>query len=231
MYNYNETAPAIKHFNNVSATIKQIREYTKQIRSNQVKCNLPSCRNCETSSKYFKRHQARQRQFYVISENIIRIILGLLIRWKCPVCGKTLTDYPEFAVPYKRYTVPTIRRYAGLYTENEQASYRIIIIKSSIGYPDSEKQLSHTTVHRWITGLGGFSKTLAKAQELYLQAKPQSGIIRELASISIPSEKYRTKYRKSIFQKCQHLLRMELEFFAIFRTSIFTRLATQSGYG
>ena len=76
--------------------------------------HLPSCRHCNTSSKDFKRHEARQRQFYVISENIVNVILGLLIRWKCSGCDITFTDYPEFAVPYKRYTVDRYIKHLGL---------------------------------------------------------------------------------------------------------------------
>ena len=39
---------------------------------------------------------------------LVYIVIGLLIRWKCPGFSKTFTQYPWFAVPYKRYTLPTI---------------------------------------------------------------------------------------------------------------------------
>jgi hypothetical protein len=224
---YTEKAHSIKQF---SATKEQIETYSEQVRKGQIKCNQLICRRCSTSSSAFSRHEARERQFYIISEDIVKIILGLLIRWKCSGCGKTLTDYPDFALPYKRYTVPTIERYSSLYTEDDQASYRKVIIKNSIGYPDSEKQLNHTTVHRWITSLGSYGSFIRTAQDLYLQAKPESNICRELAGLSIPPKKYFTKDRKGILQRCRQLLRIEIKFDSFLKVSIFPRLATQSGF-
>ena len=187
--------------------------------------NLPPCRRCKKNS--FKQHATRERQFYVTSEDIVKVIIGLLIRWKCLDCNKTFTDYPEFAVPYKRYVVPIIKKYIGLYTEDYEASYRKIIMRNCIGYSGSELQLNPTTIHRWITTFGSYSKIIRTAQGLYLQAKPQSSICRELTSLSIPSSKYRTQERKTLLQRCRQLLRIEMKFGSLFQASIFTKLATQ----
>ncbi len=229
-YTYTKKTHLIKQFNGFSSTKDQIQSYTEKVRKGQIKCNHPPCQRCKTSANAFNRHEARKRQFYVISEGVVEIILGLLIRWKCSGCGKTLTDYPDFAVPYKRYTAPTIKKYASLYTEVHQVSYREIIIKNSIGYPDSEQQLNHTTVHRWITSLGNYSKFIRTAQDLYLQTKPESSICRELAALSIPSKKYCTENRKSILQRCRQLLKIEAKFQSFLKVSIFPRLATQYGF-
>lgn len=206
-------------------TIKQILEYTEKVRKGQAHCNLPPCKRCKKN--IFKQHATRERQFYVTSEDMIKVILGLLIRWKCLGCGKTFTDYPEFAVPYKRYIVPIIKKYTSLYTEDYRASYRKVIIRNCIGYPGSEQQLNHTTIHRWITNFGNYGKIIRTAQDIYLQAKPQSDICRELISLSIPSAKYHTQERKALLQRCRQLLRIEVKFWSIFKASIFTKLATQ----
>jgi hypothetical protein len=227
---YTEDTHDIKHFDEYSATSEQIEEYTEKVRKNQVKCHLPPCGRCNTETEEFKRHEARQRQFYVIAGDMVKVILGLLIRWKCPGCNKTSTGYPDFAVPYKRYTVPTIKKYSSLYTEDHQATYREVILKNIIGYPDSEHQLHHTSIHRWITSLGNYSKVIRTAQDLYLQAKPESGICRELASLSIPSKKLRTQERKSILQRCRQLLKIEIKFRSTFNASIFPHLATKCGF-
>jgi len=228
--NYTEDTHNIKHFDGDSATSEQIEEYTEKVRNNQVKCPLPPCERCNTEANEFNRHEARQRQFYVIVDDMVKVIIGLLIRWKCPGCNKTFTGYPDFAVPYKRYTVPTIKKYCSLYTENHQDSYREIIIKNIIGYPDSDHQLSHTTIHRWITTFGNYSKIIRTAQDLCLQAEPKSGICHELASLSIPTKKYRTEARKTILQRCRQLLKIEVKFWSIFNVSIFPYLATQCGF-
>ncbi len=232
---YTKKSQSIKHFNEYSATSEQIDEYTKRVIRNQVKCHLPPCCRCNTESDEFKRHAARRRQFYVIHDDMVKVTIGLLIRWKCPGCNKTFTGYPDFAVPYKRYTVPTIKKYCSLYTENHQNSYREIIIKNAIGYPDSDRQysdhqLNHTTIHRWITTFGNYSKIIRTAQDLCLQAEPESGICHELASLSIPKEKYRTEARKTILQRCRQLLKIEVKFWSIFNVSIFPHLATQCGF-
>lgn len=229
MYN-SEKSDNIKHFFEDSATEKQIQEHTEKVRKGLVKCHLPRCWNCKTEPEAFSRHEARQRQFYVIIDDLVRMVLGLLIRWKCPGCGKTFTDYPDFAVPYKRYTVPTIKKYCGLYTEDHETSYRTIIINNAIGHLDSERQLNHSTIHRWITSFGSYNKIVRTAQDLYLQAKPESSICRELALLSIPSKKYRTEKRKGILQKCRQLLKIEIKFHSFFSVSIFPYLATQCGF-
>lgn len=228
--NYTEDKRNIKHFNEYSATPEQIEEYNEKVRKNQVKCPLPLCECCKTKADDFKRHETRQRKFYVIVDDMVKVIIGLLIRWKCPNCNKTFTGYPDFAIPYKRYTVPTIKKYCSLYTENHQDTYREVIIKNTVGYPDSDHQLSHTTIHRWITTFGNYSKIIRTAQDLCLQAEPESDICRELASLSIPIKKYRTEARKIILQRCRQLLKIEVKFWSIFNVSIFPNLATRCGF-
>jgi len=225
---YTENAQTIKHHDKIFEITRQILEYTERVRQGQVQCNLPPCRCCK--SDIFKQHATRERQFYVTSEDMVKVILGLLNRWKCLGCGKTFTDYPEFAVPYKRYIVPIIKKYISLYTEDHLASYRKIIIRNCIGYPDSEQQLNHTSIHRWIKTFGSYSKIIRTAQDIYLQAKPQSSICRELTSLSIPLAKYRTQERKTLLQRCRQLLKIEVKFWSVFQASIFTRLATQCGF-
>ncbi len=222
---YTEKAQTIKHHDKIFETTKQILEYTKRARKGQVQCNLQPCQRCKNN--IFKQHATRERQFYVTSEDMLKVILGLLVRWKCLGCGKTVTDYPEFAVPYKRYIVPIIKKYSSLYTEDYLASYRKIIIQNCIGYPGSEQQLNHTTIHRWIKTFGSYGNIIRTAQDIYLQAKPQSSICRELTSLSVPSVKYRTQERKTLLQRCRQLLRIEVKFWSTFQASIFTKLATQ----
>ena len=220
----------IKGFIKNSTIEEKILEYTEEVRRNTVKCHLPSCWQCNTQADLFKPHAKRQRQFYVIVDELLKIKYGLLMRWKCPGCNKTFTDYPEFAVPYKRYTVPTIKKYIGLYTENFDTTYREIIIKNIVGYPGSEKQLNHTTIHRWLTSFGNYNEIIRTAQDIYLQAKPESNICRELASLSVPLKKYHTEKRKGILQKCRQLLKIEKKFHLFFSFSIFTHLATKCGF-
>ncbi len=228
--NYTEKVDNIKNFDEYSGTLEQIQEYTEKVRKGEVECSLSCCGHCSIGAEFFKRHEARQRQFYAIVDDMVKVILGLLIRWKCCGCGKTFTDYPDFAVPFKRYTLPTIKKYSGLYTEDHQSTYRKVIIKNIIGYADSEQQLSHTSIHRWITSFGNYTNIIRKAQDYYLQAKPESSICRELASLSIPLKKYKTEERKSILQRCRQLLRLDVKYSALFNVSIFPNIGAKCSF-
>ncbi len=228
---YTETSTDIKHFYQHPTTIDQINEYTKRVRTGQVRCNLPACPRCEETSNSFKRHEARQRHFYAIVEQMIRKVSGLLIRWKCPDCGKTFTDYPGFALPFKRYILSVVMEYSSQYTENDQTSYRKVIQSSSAGYPDSECQLEHSTIYRWMSTLGSFTQIIRKAQDLILQARPDSSICRDLGGLSIPSKKYRKEERSEVFLRCRQLFNLEGLYRLIFRVSIFPNLATSCSFG
>ena len=221
----------IKHLDKYSATIEQIEEYSKNIRNNQVPCYLPPCPRCEVKSDYFTRHEARQRKFYVLVEQLIRVVIGLLIRWKCPGCGKTFTGYPSFAVPYKRYTLPTIQAFSHRYTEDDKMSYRKVMLGTHIGYSDKENIMAHTTVHRWITRLGCFNEIIRKGQELILESNPSSTLCRDLSALSIPSKKYRSIERKSLLVRCRQILNLVGLYKVTFGVSIFPKLAALCRFG
>ncbi|MFH1267847.1 MAG: hypothetical protein ABIK89_19190 [Planctomycetota bacterium] len=80
---------------------------------------------------------------------------GYLLRFKCPACGRTFTDYPPFAVPYKRYTTPSILDRAGRFFQGCGVSYRkgMWVGRQRIVYAPHDgredlRQLSHTTLWR-----------------------------------------------------------------------------------
>jgi len=228
---YTESRVDCKHPCKHTATVEQIENHTEKVRKGEVVCNLPPCPVCESEPQWFKRHEKRGRQFYVIVDQIVKTVLGLLMRWKCPGCDKTFTAYPDFALPYKRYTLPTIMAYCGGYTENDRATYRDLVQKSPLGYRDDEKQLDHTTVFRWTGTLGGFAGILAKAQDLIIQAKPMSTICRDLANLSVNPKKYRSDARTQALSRCRRILGAETIFQSVFGISIFPTLATGCRYG
>lgn len=228
---YTESGVDCKHLCKHTATVEQIESHTEKVRKGETVCNLPPCPVCKSEPQRFKPHEKRGRQFYVIVDQIVKTVLGLLMRWKCPECGKSFTAYPDFALPYKRYTLPTIMAHCGGYTENERVTYRDLVQNSSLGYPECEKQLYHTTVFRWTGTLGGFAGIIAKAQDVILQAKPMSTICRDLANLSVNPKKYRSDARKQALSRCRRLLGAEKNFRAVFGISIFPDLATECRYG
>ncbi len=229
--NYTGKFSDIKHLHDLAAgLIDQIEQYSEKVRKGRVKCHLSECRHCKTISKYFKRHEARQRRFYVPLDQFVKVIFGLLVRWKCPGCEKTFTDYPEFALPYKRYTLPMITAYSHHYVNDDEITYRGLLNKMPIGYPDSEKHMEFSTVHRWISTLGDYTAITRKAQDLILQQDPGSTVCRESANLSVYPFKYRSSLRKQLLIQCRRLLKLENLYQTIFDVSIFPNLATSRGF-
>jgi hypothetical protein len=108
----------------------------------------------------------------VIIERLAYRVDVRLIRWRCPLCRKTFTDYPPFMLPYKHYALPDMRARAMRYVTNDSMSYRKGVTESSlpifhadasvagVGSSEAEKEseatpvLAHTTLYRWVTTLG-----------------------------------------------------------------------------
>ncbi|MCP4233947.1 MAG: hypothetical protein GY770_10265, partial [Aestuariibacter sp.] len=198
--------------------------------------NLPPCPRCRVESEFFKIHAYRERRFLIIIEMLIKAAYCSLVRFKCPGCDKTFTDYPDFAIPHKHYTRPSITGFSASYLESDDMTYQqaVMVDHSAPGYPDSASTeaptLAPPTIHRWITTLGRFTQTCRTALILLLQEKPGSSICRDLARLIIPQRKYKTIQRKKQLTGCQHLVIIEAFFQATFKTSIFTKLATRFAF-
>jgi len=169
--------------------------------------------------------------FRFIVEAFVHVIASALVRWKCTLCGKTFMDYPEFALPYKRFVVNDIERLSAQYLENENQGYRKTVQydKLSIGYEErqgriDERVLSHTTLWRWISDLGGREKMLDQALHLIEQKAPESSTLREV--LPVHPSKYRSEGRKSILQRAGRMLRVNRVFAHLFGHKIFPRFRT-----
>ena len=220
-----------------SASLEEIEAYTEMVRQGVIPCALPACPNCETSSDLFKRHDIRERKFNVISGQIVIVVISLLARWKCPGCNVTRTDYPGFALPYKRYTLPTILAFCGEYVENHDASYRGIVNEYPLEYQSKPNfdvkrpaMMEHSTIHRWISTLGGYSCIVNTATDLILQKDPASSLCRNLASLKVPAQKFRSQLRQQCLLLCLRLVTLDAVFHSAFHVSIFPQLATNCGY-
>jgi transposase-like protein len=215
-------------------TIEKIKSYNQKVRRNLVTCILPPCPRCGTSADQFKRHELRKRQFNVIVQQVIHIVIGLLIRWACTGCGKTFTQYPDFALPYKRYMLPDIIQYAERYLESENMSYGRLVKKWSAGYKrttaEGETQLWPSTIHRWLSTLGSLPNILARGQQLIRQKNPKASVTRYLSQLTVPRRKFKTDTRRLILVGCRQILLVERFFHETFHVSIFEKVAADCGY-
>ena len=220
-----------------SATPEQIQRHTELVKQGLLACGLPPCTRCGVAPDLFKHHEKRKRSFFVIVKQIVETVIGLLSRWKCPGCNKTATDYPDFALPYKRYTLPTIQAFSQVYVQDPSASYRRLVDNCPLSYEinigsdtDREPMMEHSTIHRWITTLGSYYRLVQNATDLMIQADPTSSLCRDLASLKIHPGKYMTSARKQTLLICSQLMTLFFLYRSMFNVSMTPKLATHSGY-
>ena len=216
-----------------TATLEDIKAHQQKIEKGKITPhNLPPCPRCHVDSGYFKVHAFRERWFLMIVDMFVKKAACPLVRFRCPGCGKTFTAYPDFAVPYKRYTRQSVMGFCARYVENDEMTYRkATMIDGSVpGYPQSDATLAPSTIHRWITTFGRFSETCRTALGLLLQENPVSGICRDLGLLTVPRRKHTTDRRKKQLVGCRRLVGIEAFFQVAFKTSIFTKLATRCGF-
>jgi len=231
---YTGVSDPCKLFLNDTATSEQIKQYSELVQQGENQCHLQFCPQCHVTPEHFKRHAKRQRKFLVIVEQVAHVVIGLLTCWKCPGCSTCFTGYPPFALPYKRYTLPTICAFSQRYVANDSMTYRKLIQQNPIGSLQignaAEWQLDHSTIHRWIGTLGQFDTIIRKAQDLILQADPASTLCRDLAALTVAPRKHTSEWRKTLLLGCRRLLDLEKRFFRLFDVSIFHNLATKCAY-
>jgi hypothetical protein len=216
-----------------TATLEDIKAYQQKVEKDKITPhNLPPCPRCSVDSSFFKIHAYRERRFLIIIEMLIKAAYCSLVRFKCPGCGKTFTNYPDFAIPHKHYTQLSIMGFSARYLNTEDITYRqaVMFDRSVPGYPHSDATLAPSTIHRWITTLGRFTQTYRTALILLLQENPVSSICRDLARIIVPQRKYKTNQRKKQLSGCRQLVIIEAFFQATFKISIFTKLAIRCAF-
>jgi hypothetical protein len=212
-----------------TATMEDIKAYLRRCEKGEVTSeDLPPCPRCNVESHYFKDHACRERTFLIVLDMVVQPIRAYLIRFRCPGCGKTFPFYPDFAIPYKRYTRQTITGFAERYVDSDDSYLKAVMDKDEKGVPGyahGEKTLAPSTVHRWLTSLGRLVNTTQRALDLICQENPKTSICRDLAQWVVPRSKYRTQARKTSLFNCFRFLAAEALFKTVFHSSVFTKLA------
>jgi hypothetical protein len=216
----------------VAEPLEEIHAHTQAVASGTVPCDVTTCLRCGKRPAAFCLHDRRKRIFLVILDRLVHEILSLLPRWKCPLCERTFTTYPAFAVPRKRYVRKEIIRFSERYVSEDRTSYRKAATEQGLpvfydggeeGKID-ERQFAHTTLHRWFPFLGSLKRTARDALRLIREKTPCSEIFRKI--LPVPPWKYRSEERREILIASRRLLQVEAEFRALFENSLFPRFAT-----
>jgi len=134
--------------------------YMARLRNIEFEGRCPYC-GMESNADHFRQHAYRLRIFYVIFKGLVYKINAALPRWKCLLCSKTFTEYPNYILPRKRYTLPQIKILIG---NTAKTSYRRTVMigaapifynheavetTDSIDESKSLPILSHTSLYRW----------------------------------------------------------------------------------
>jgi len=211
--------------------LEKIEAHRQAVLSNQKPDDLTICPRCQQRPPLFNPHDVRQRTFLVIIENLVHLIHGFLARWQCTLCGQCFTWYPDFALPCKHYVKDSIVQMSRKYVEDDKTTYNQVVQHQSslIAYTTDkgiqEPCLAGSTVHRWLSWIGGSLKApLTIALDLIRQKDPSCNIFRHVRPLA--PKKYRSQNRRSLLDSAIRLFVAEQEYNALFGASIFPRFAT-----
>lgn len=214
--------------------IEKIKAHEKEVQTRQLPDDLEICPKCGASSRHFKLHASRARLFLVIVDFLVKEIRSILGRWKCALCLRTSTYYPDYAIPYKRYTKNTILELSKKYIEEKYSTYESVVQNdmATIVYDSKnnsskyECRLRSTTLWWWLSSIGSMHLLINKAFSLIRQKDPLSKVFREIQAIN--PRKYRSNKRKNLLQGCMEVLNIEDECRRLFSKSVFPHFAIQA---
>ena len=208
----------------LTATLEQIKAYQQKIEKDKITPHhLPPCPRCNLESLFFKLHAYRQRRFLVIVDMLVKAVFCPLVRFRCPDCGKTITSYPDFALPHKHYTRQTIECFSRAYVENDHKTYEDAVMTDD-GAPEravSGRSLAPSSIHRWIGIFAALIMANEDAVKNSLRARPAA---EQLGPLQIPEKKYKTRHRRNCLMRCRWFFKIQ----AIFKKSFFTEFAITS---
>jgi hypothetical protein len=190
----------------LTATLEDIKAYQQKVEKNKITPHgLGPCPRCHLESIFFKLHAYRERRFLVIVDLLVKAIFCTLVRFRCTGCGKTITSYPDFAIPHKHYTRQTIEGLSRAYVENDQMTYQDAVMNDDAvpERPVSGQALAPSSVHRWISTLAALIIAHQQALKKLLQQNPAAQLGTYLEPIQIPDKKYKTHNRKHCLLRCR----------------------------
>lgn len=183
------------------------------------------CPRCGNKSEGFRLHDHRKRTFLVIVGVLVKTVVTWLLRYKCPLCKKTFTMYPDWAAPHKHYALPMVEHFSEKYI-NGAETYQNCCREGlhRVGYEDEDgRLLEGTTIWRWVGGIGQMKNTLHNALEMVESKLSGSGVFRAIRDV-LPA-KYRSEERKIILQSAWQLLNLRDKYQRLFFRPIFPRFA------
>jgi len=216
----------------ISKIEEKIKKHTEKIKAKQYDMPLGLCPKCSKKPECFKLHESKPRKFRFILADIVKQIESLLLRWKCILCKATFTEYPDFALPYKRYVSDDILRLSGQYLEQHRETYRRLVSDQTdrnrtqvTAYEKKPRSsLAYSTPWNWMKLLGGLPVVYQAGLELIRNFEPGTELFRRFAPVA--PRKYRSQARKRLLQRAKNLLLLNAQQEDLFSHRIFPRYKT-----
>ena len=194
-------------------------------------------------SARFARHDCAPRKFRVrlydptLDDIVIAVFDSWRVRFRCPHCGKTFTEYPPFAWPHKRFVQQDVLAKACKYLQDDPdqpTTYRTAVRERRLplGYRQhgpQGRQLSHSTVWRWLSWLGSWRELVQTATGLILEKDPSADVHRQ--DFPIARQKVRSEARRETLQQAARLFHVAEIFSHVLGVSLFTHLGTAGALG
>jgi len=151
------------------------------------------------------------------------------------MCNATFTEYPDFALPYKRYVSDDILRLSGQYLEQYRETYRRLVTAQADKnrtLPTVYEQvlsgregfLAHSTPWNWMKLLGQLPDVYQAGLELIRSHDPTTQLFRRF--VPVDPKNYRSLERKNLLQKAKNMLLLNAEHENLFGHRIFPRFKT-----
>ncbi len=197
---------------NLKNVHRLLLEHRAKIKS-KIEADVKKCPKCPATPGMFKRHEMKARKIRAIADGLVYILLMYLLRWKCPICNRSFTEYPWFLGPHKRYmSLPVVEK-VFQYVNEEKTDYRRAAIEQSgeekkpiwyeqdLDKPDDVRAFAHTTIYRWTGYLGSREKELAALTKNLMGKNPYSELPYLPAKVS--PRKYHSEKRKKLLELCK----------------------------
>jgi hypothetical protein len=207
---------------------ERIKAWTEQTMKADAECGLEQCYRCKGIPDQFKRHDRRSRVFLLVAREVVRRFDSFVVRWKCPICGKVLTELPSFGLRFKRYVAQTVLPWTSTYLQADlrvangvvtDDDGRAVTYVKTVGRDEQfcTEQLWASTVRRWAQWLDGLTQTLREAKRLLqpLQANGQSR---------------RWQPSQGPYPTARDVLSVDAQFQQVFGHSVFPKFASQHGW-
>ncbi len=216
--------------------VNAIQSYGEAVRRREIQPTCNRCPNCSGEPDRFRYRGHRERVFLVIVRRLVEPVLSLLSRWKCPLCKRSFTLYPPFALPGKRYVRDCVFDHARRYLQIDELSYREAVKVEHMpvfhegddrGAID-ERSLAHSTLHRWLSFFRSLNATLLEALRLIRERSARSDIFRKV--FAVRPAKYRSESRRDTLVAALRALSIDQVFRSLFGRSIFPDLATSAAW-